>query len=122
VCGDHYTNSVAEDCDPGTGKDTPICNGSAAGLGVACRVPTCGDGYTNTSSTPPGATAPEECDNLNGVDTATCNGNNHGNNGPGACRHPACHDGYLNAQAGEECEVDGDCGAGRICNNSCRCI
>jgi hypothetical protein len=50
-----------------------------------------------------------------------CNGNNNGNNGPGACRHPACHDGYLNKKAGEDCEVDGDCGTGKTCNNSCKC-
>jgi cysteine-rich repeat protein len=48
-CNDCGNNTVEgqETCDNGA-NDTLGCNGNSAPVGVACRVPSCGDGYTNT--------------------------------------------------------------------------
>lgn len=125
MCGDHYVNLMAEDCEPQnqTGSDTAICNGNGAGA-VSCKTPTCGDGHVNNAFTPMGGRAPEQCDNLGGGDSATCNGNNNGGNGSGACRRPACGDGYVNSaftpsggNASEECDNFGG-GDSATCNGN----
>jgi hypothetical protein len=104
--------SFPEMCDEG-GVDSTTCNGNNKGNNGpgSCRMPSCGDGYTNAAFTPPGS-APETCDD--GIDSTTCNGNNNGKNGPGSCQKPSCGDGYTNAAftppgafAPERCDEDG---------------
>jgi len=119
VCGDNYVNQEAGEQCESSGRDSQTCNGRSAAA-LACHVPLCGDGYVNTAFTPPGGQATEECDNANGVDTAACNGNKNGNAGPGSCRASRCGDGYFNRAAGETCESNADCAAGRTCT-ACKC-
>jgi cysteine-rich repeat protein len=116
LCGDGYANTnftppganAPEQCDiidPMTKQsvDETSCNGNnmeTNGPG-SCRVPSCGDGYTNTQFTPLGATDPEQCDKIDpttkkSIDTMDCNGNNNDLDGPGSCRRPSCGDGYVN--------------------------
>lgn len=111
TCGDGYRNLAAgEQCDTLGGADSATCNGSGAGP-VACHDSRCGDGYRN-------AIAGEVCDNGD-ADTLTCNGST----APSSvrCQPLRCGDGYINTIAGEQCEFNGDCSAGKICNN-CKCI
>jgi cysteine-rich repeat protein len=88
-CGDGHPNmaftpfmaTAPEQCDvidlmTMASIDTQGCNGNNNGFEGpgSCRFSMCGDGYTNTKFTPPGAMAtPEKCDT--GGNSQTCNGN-----------------------------------------------
>ncbi|HEX6838746.1 MAG TPA: hypothetical protein VF334_19345, partial [Polyangia bacterium] len=79
------------------GADSVGCNGSGAGA-VACRKPSCGDGYANGA-------AGEDCDTLGGADTAGCNGSSAAAKTAGvACKFTSCGDHYPNGAAGETCD------------------
>jgi cysteine-rich repeat protein len=95
-CGDGIYNGMAgEECD--TGGDTRACNGADASNGLVdsfCKIPRCGDNYTNKKFPlfPFGPT--EECDK-GGVDMPGCDSD---------CTAPVCGDSHANAAAGEECD------------------
>lgn len=141
-CGDGYINPQftppgaddTENCDNGPGDkmgrvdDTPECNGNNKdknGPG-SCRMPTCGDGYTNKTFTPPGSMSTEACDTK--IDSDTCNGNGNGssdNNLEAQCQTPKCGDGYVNtaftpsgANGPEECDNLGGADTMRCNGNS----
>ncbi len=87
VCGDRFYDPVAgEECD--TGVDTQACNGKDSNVSDgddSCKVPECGDGYTNVAYIPPWAAAPESCDT--GGSSQTCDSD---------CTPPACGDDHWN--------------------------
>jgi cysteine-rich repeat protein len=97
MCGDSYFNPMAgEECD--TGEDSKACNGANINRGDAaafCKVPRCGDRYTNKELILPGlGMRTEECD-TGGVNAIDCDLD---------CTKPVCGDGIHNSMAGEECD------------------
>jgi cysteine-rich repeat protein len=97
MCGDSYFNPMAgEECD--TGVDSKACNGANINHGDAaafCKVPRCGDRYTNKELILPGlGMRTEECD-TGGGNAIDCDLD---------CTKPACGDGIPNSAAGEECD------------------
>ena len=97
VCGDGYLNSVAEQCEAdGDCVAGKICAGDCS----CTPVPVCGNGTVE-----PG----EDCDDDG--ESPACDAD---------CSFRVCGDGYLNVQA-EQCETDGHCPAGEICDAGCDC-
>lgn len=95
-CGDGIYNIMAgEECD--TGGDSQACNGGNVSNGPAasfCKIPVCGDRYTNKKFKPSLAGPAEECDE-GGMDTVSCDFD---------CTIRLCGDFYNNIVAGEECD------------------
>lgn len=133
TCGDQYVSTAVdamgkkiEECDYGS-ADRADCNGNGNNNPNGCKVPRCGDGYTNRAFRPAGDGKPTEaCDK--GDDHITCNGNDHDHNGiddsieghvsESNCQEPSCGDGYFNPAA-EQCE-DGNTSNSDDCVANCK--
>lgn len=125
---------VSEACD--TGIDDSSCNGNNNGQGGPgrCQKPSCGDGYTNTTSRVPGTAIGSGADLFE-----QCDDSSENSNVPNACRPncqlPVCGDGVVDNGShgdiifGEQCDFANNietCPAGQVCGsigvNRCRCI
>lgn len=108
-CGDGYTNTASEECDPANPLDSnqATCTTSSAGAD-ACKIGYCGDGLlTGLEDCDPG-----QDDVFGGADSIRCNGQGAASLGL-ECTRRDCGDGYENkASKGailpEQCDPPGD--------------